>query len=43
MNRCNRCNGYCESYGLCPDCRRNDDLAEEQQNTAYALANAQEQ
>jgi len=43
MRRCSRCNGYCDSFGLCPDCRRNDNIAEEQQNTAYALANAQEQ
>ena len=44
MYRCNKCRGYHESGGgLCPACRRNDELADEQRNIAYDLADAQEQ
>lgn len=42
MGQCNRCNGWMDGYGICPDCRRNDDLAEEQRSIAYEQAAEQE-
>jgi hypothetical protein len=42
MGQCNRCNGWMDGYGLCPECRRNDDLAEEQRSIAYEQAAEQE-
>lgn len=42
MGQCSRCNGWYDGYGLCPDCQRNDELAEEQRNIAFDVAEEQE-
>ena len=41
MGKCNQCGGYSE-YGLCPDCKRNDELVNEQRNIAYGVAEEEE-
>jgi TM2 domain-containing membrane protein YozV len=38
---CRQC-GSVSEYTICPDCRRNEELAEEQRNIAFALADAEE-
>ena len=41
MGKCYQCGGYSE-YGLCPDCKRNDELVNEQRNIAYGVAEEEE-
>jgi hypothetical protein len=42
MGQCSRCGGWNDGYGLCPECKRNDDLAEEQRSIAYEQVAEQE-
>jgi len=41
MGQCYQCGGYSE-YGLCPDCKRNEELVNEQRNIAYGVAEEEE-
>ena len=38
MGKCYQCGGYMEWSGTCPDCKRNDELVNEQKNIAYGVA-----
>lgn len=42
MGQCSRCGGWNDGYGLCPECKRNDDLAEEQRSIVYEQVAEQE-
>jgi hypothetical protein len=42
MGQCYQCGGYMEWSGTCPACKRNDDLATEQRNIAFDVAEEEE-